>query len=226
MKKNVLVLGLGRYGSALCVALADRGAEVVGVDRDPALVDALKSRIDHVVVADIGNSEALATLAAHIDVAVIAVGSNLEAAILAVMRLKEAGVKRVVARATNDEADRIFRKLGADDVVRPMREAAEHLAATLTSLNALDFVLLGENFAVIEYRIGPKVAGKTLQELAWRRRFHVVAIGVKRGSGVHVDGGAVDDRVFPVDPQEKLIEGDRALLVGLTRDLDAFQREG
>jgi trk system potassium uptake protein TrkA len=221
MKKTVLVLGLGRYGSALAVSLADRGAEVIGVDRDPALVDALKDRLEHLVVGDLESRELLDGLVSGVDVAVVAVGERLEQAILAVMRLKEKGVPHVIARATNDEADRIFRKLGADEVVRPMREAAEHLAGTITAVNAVDFVLLGENFGVIEYRIDDLRAGRTLQELAWRKRFNVVAIGIKRGKETDAGG----ERVEPADPEQRLMDGDRVLLAGLTRHLVAFQKD-
>jgi trk system potassium uptake protein len=220
MRKTVLVIGLGRFGGALALSLVERGAEVVGLDRDPAIVDAMKAHIDNVMVGDVGHPETIASMTAGVDVAVVALGLNLEQAILAVMRLKEAGVPRVVARATNDEAQRIFEKLGADEVVRPMKEAAEHLAGMLTSVNAVDFMLLGENFAVIEYEVGPSSAGKTLKDLAWRRRFHVVAIGVKRGL-TEEDR----DEVHPVDPDDKLRAGDRVLLVGRTRDLDTFQKE-
>ncbi len=221
MKKTVLVLGLGRYGSALAVSLADRGAEVIGVDRDPALVDALKDRLEHLVVGDIESRELLDGLVSGVDVAVVAIGEGLEKAILSIIRLKEKGVPHVIARATNDEAESIFRKLGADEVVRPMREAAEHLAATLSTVNAVDFVLLGANFGVIEFRIDEIQAGRSLQELAWRKRFNVVAIGIKRGREDKSDA----ERVEPADPEMRLNNGDRVLLAGLTRYLVAFQKD-
>lgn len=222
MRKTILVLGLGRYGSALALALAEGGAEVIAVDADPAAVDALKGRIEHCVVADLQHPEAVSSLCATgLDAAVVAVGSRLEAAIMAMLRLKEAGVPYVVCRAASDEAEKIFLKLGADKVVRPMTEAAVHLAGTLVSRNAADFVLLGANFAVIEYPVGPGSAGRSLHELAWRRRYHVVAIGLKRRR----NGGPERDEVDSVDPEERLKEGDRVLLVGRTRDLDAFQAD-
>lgn len=221
MKKSVLVLGLGRYGSSLALSLAARGAEVVGVDKNPALVDALKDRLEHLVVADIDSREVFDSIVAGVDIAVVAFGDSLEQSILALMRLKEAGVRKVVVRAANDEAERIFRKLGADEVVHPMREAAEHLAATVTSVNALDFVLLGQNFGVIEYRITSAAAGRTLHELAWRKRFNVVGIGIKSGPERDDDS----EEVEPPDPHRPLKAGDRVLLVGLTRYLEAFQKE-
>src|SRR5690606_3969522 len=118
MPKRVLVIGLGRFGSALAESLAENGSEVIAVDSDMAAVDALKRTVTHAMELDATDPVALRSVeAASCGVAVIAIGEAFEASALAVAALREVGVSQIVARARTPRHARILMAAGATHVI-------------------------------------------------------------------------------------------------------------
>ena len=138
---SVLVLGLGRFGASLARELLAQGHQVLAVDSNPDLVNSLKEELPDVVQADIKDKEALASLGARdVDVAVVAVGTRMDASILACLHLKELGVPRVVAKVASDDHMKILKSIGLDeaDLIDPEQEMAMRLAHTLSTRNIMD----------------------------------------------------------------------------------------
>lgn len=132
MSNRILVVGLGRFGTALASGLAERGCEVLGVDRVMAPVEALKDVIAHAVELDSTDPAALHSVeAGKCRVAVVAIGEEFEMAVLCVAALKEVGVPRILARARNPRQARILRAVGADETIEVETEIGRRIAEAL-----------------------------------------------------------------------------------------------
>ena len=131
-KKSFLVIGLGRFGSSLAMALADAGHEVLAVDTDMEVVQRLSNRLTHAVAMDAANEQALETLGVrNFDAAIVAMGADFEASILLTLMLKRLGVRFVVAKARTEQQVEVLNRVGADRVVHPERDAGLRLARQL-----------------------------------------------------------------------------------------------
>jgi trk system potassium uptake protein TrkA len=132
--RRFLVIGLGRFGSALAVGLASHGADVLAVDRRMDFVDSVKSKVAYALELDATDPAALRAVdAGSCAVAVVAVGEDFESAVLSVAALKEIGVPKVIARARNPRQARILRAVGADEVIEVESEVGRRLAENLAA---------------------------------------------------------------------------------------------
>lgn len=129
VKKNVVVIGLGRFGEAVAKRLVALGHDVLGIDGDLRIVQSLADELPHVVQADATETEALAALGvAEIDFAVVAIGADLEGSTLSVLALGELGVKTIWAKASTRRHGLILERLGVARVVYPEAEMGVALA--------------------------------------------------------------------------------------------------
>lgn len=132
MKKDFLVLGLGRFGRAVCERLIERGQSVMGVDNDPKLVQDAADWLTQAVQLDVTDREALLEIEAQeFDTAIVAIGTNFEASILATVLLKEIGVKYIIAKALSTLHEQVLLRVGADEVIFPERQAGYELGERL-----------------------------------------------------------------------------------------------
>ena len=120
--------------------------------------------------------------------------------------------------ARNEDHEKVLRKVGADRVVQPVRESAERIAHSLASKNLVDFVLVGEDFAIVGLPVPEEWVGNTLRGIDLRRRFSVTAIAIKS----HDEDGA--EHVNAPDPEEELKATESLLLIGRTKDLKKVER--
>ena len=211
--RSFLVIGAGRFGSALAQTLFELGHEVVVTDQREEAVEAVMTHATHAVVLDAADEEALAKLGpSNFDVVVVAIGESFEGAVLAVAAAKALGARRVVAKATSALAAQVLAKVGADEVVRPEHDMGVRLARQLVTPALLDAFELGETHGVVEIEAGPSLVG-TLAHLRLPNRFHVQVIAVEHGEHLTV-GPKADFEVA---------EGDRLVVIGATHDLDRFR---
>jgi trk system potassium uptake protein len=132
MAQRYLVVGLGRFGTALALGLSERGCDVIAVDSELDKVDAVKDRIGHAIELDSTDPAALQSLDARsCNTAIVAMGEGFEAAVLTVTALKECGVARVIARARNPRHARVLRAVGADEIIEVESEVGRNLAESL-----------------------------------------------------------------------------------------------
>ncbi|MDT8284299.1 MAG: TrkA family potassium uptake protein [Thermovirgaceae bacterium] len=212
-EKVILVVGLGRFGQALCKTLAEQGNQVVGVDRSRQNVEVIADIIDVSVQADATDSEALIKVGAkEADIAIVAIGGNIEASILATTILKDLGVPHVISRAQNDIHARVLARVGANRVVFPERDMGERLALLLVHPWLSHFAQLpGSRFYVGEIRPLPEMQGKTLAELDFRSHYNAVVLNINRSG----------ERFIPT--ADAIIQaGDMMLVAGLREDLEKW----
>ena len=123
--KSYVVIGLGRFGTNIALQLASQGCEVLAIDNNREAIQNIAELVTKAVVADIRDKELLKTLGVHnFDCAVVAIGTDLAASVLATMNLKAVGVPYVVCKALDNTHREVLEKLGADRVVMPEQESA------------------------------------------------------------------------------------------------------
>ena len=189
--KSYIVIGLGRFGSALARQLCRLGAEVLAIDVRSDLVQQIANDVTHAVVGDAQDKEVLRALGArNFDCAIIAIGDDLAASVLTTMNLKELEVPYIVCKAHDETHRRVLEKLGVDRVVIPEKEYGERLARSLRSHNVLDYIELSEAYGILEVPAPKSWAGKTLKELNVRAKLGVNIIAVQNGASTNVSPAA------------------------------------
>lgn len=182
-ERSALVIGLGRFGSALAGELEELGVSVLGADLDPHRVRACMDQLSRVVEVDATNIDALREIgAADVELAVVAIGDDLEASILATYGLLELGVAEVVSEASNASHAEILERLGTHKVVfveRDMGIRVAHLAAG----RLIEYLRLDEDFVLVETTVPPSLVGKTLQAAQVRSRHGVSVVCIKPAGG-------------------------------------------
>jgi trk system potassium uptake protein TrkA len=175
----VLVIGLGRFGAAIADALDRLGHEVLAIERDPQLVREWSGRLTHVVEADATNIDALKQLGCQeFPIAVVGIGTSIEASVLATANLVDLGNKQVWAKAITPSHGRILERIGAHRVVYPERDAGEKVAH-LVSGKLLDYIEFEDGFAIVKMRPPLETQGFTLGQSQVRRKYGVTVVGVK-----------------------------------------------
>ena len=203
--KTYIVIGLGRFGAEVARQLCALGCEVLAIDIRGDLVQQVAEEVTHAVAADAQDKEVLRTLGArNFDCAVIAIGDNLGASVLATMNLKELGVPYIVCKAHDETHRRVLEKLGADKVVIPEQENASRLARSLSSPNVLDYIELSNEYGIIEVPTPKSWMGKSLKELDVRDKLGINIIAIKRNGKINT---------FPAGDY-RFVDGDVIVVLG------------
>jgi trk system potassium uptake protein TrkA len=214
----VVVIGLGRFGSALALELIRRGTEVLGIDNRPKIVQSLVGRIPHVVTADSTDIEALRQLGvAEFHRAVVAIGSDIQASILTTSLLSEIGITDIWAKAVTDQHANILTRVGAHHVVAPEHDMGERVAHLLSG-RILDYVEVDADFAVIKTKPPRDVVGMPLRESRLRSRWGVTVVAVKPQAGI----GGRQPGFTHATPDTVLSYGDLILVVGPVDNVERF----
>lgn len=179
-KEPVAVLGLGRFGSSLALELASRGTEVLAVDSRAKIVQHLSGQLTHVVTADTTDIEALRQLGVESFYrAVIAIGTDIEASILTASLVVELGVEDIWAKAVSRQHGQILSRIGVHHVVLPEYDMGERVAH-LVGGEALDYVELGDDFAVVKVRPPRDLVGVPLGDARLWAKYGVGVSFVKK----------------------------------------------
>lgn len=175
----VLVIGLGRFGAATAGQLQRQGREVLVVDTDEGLVQKWSDRVTHAVQADARNLDALRQVgAAEFSVAVVAVGTSLEASVLITANLADLKIPQIWAKAMSATHGKILARIGAHHVIYPEAEAGERTAHLLTG-RMLDFIQFDDDFVLAKLYPPKAIRGVPLKESGVRTRHRVTVVGIK-----------------------------------------------
>lgn len=181
-KKQVLVIGLGRFGSAIAQTLCEDGVQVMGIDRRMDLVEEMRDSLTQAIQADSMDRDAMAALGVgEFETAFVTMGSDVKASCVTTMLLKELGVKHVVAKASDDFHGRMLEKLGADKIVFPERDMGKRIAHNLVSGNLLEYIELSPDFSMAEILADPAWSDRTLSELHLRDQLGINVVAVRSG---------------------------------------------
>ncbi len=213
-KKGFMVVGLGRFGSYVARTLVSMKADVLAIDKNENVIETMKGDIQNIISVDTTSLYALKQLdLKQIDHAIVAIGNNLQDSILTVNNLKELGVPRITVRADQESYKKIYRLLGATDVIIPEEASAVSLANQVMSDTMLDYHELGGGYALVNVNVGIDVP-KALKDLRLRDQFGINIVGIiKEGN---------DDEFYIPRAADKLSKGDVVVCVGTKTDIKKF----
>ncbi|KQP26080.1 MULTISPECIES: TrkA family potassium uptake protein [unclassified Aeromicrobium] len=175
----VIVLGLGRFGSAVARSLVQLGHDVLAVDERPEIVQRYASDFTHVVAADTTDTEALRQIGAEqFGVAVVGIGTDIEASVLTVLGLLDLGVKEVWAKAISGKHAAILERVGATHVIRPESQMGKRVAHLVTG-TMTDFIEFDDGFAIARTRAPECTVDRTLTDSNVRQKYGVTVVGLK-----------------------------------------------
>jgi len=207
-KQQFIVIGLGVFGATIARELTRLGHEVLGIDSDEQRVDRLADEITHAVIADVTDENSLIELnAGSYDTAVVAIGRNVEATMLATLQLRELGVKKVWAKALTNQHHRILERLGATRIIAPEFEMGVRISQELNYPMVHDYLGLDDDYFIVDFHTTEDLVDKTIGEVI--NGEPVEALVVKRMKEAHPQP----------DHTWKIRKGDRIVLGGQLEDL-------
>lgn len=185
--KQFVIFGLGRFGISLATTLSEAGYEVMVVDKCEESIQEIAPFVTHAVQADAADMDTLKSLGIrNFDVAIVAIGKDIQSSIMTTLLLKELGIPYVVAKASSEIHERVLRKIGADRIILPEQEMGIRIANNLISGNILDHIQLSSEYSIIEMGILPEWRGKSIIELDPRGVYGINIIAVQRGGAIDI----------------------------------------
>lgn len=225
------VIGLGRFGRSLAQGLAERGVEVIAIDRDKSRVESIKDKVTHAVILNSEDEDSLRSQGVDkVDVAIVSMGEgDFRSTVLTTVLLKRIGVKTVISRAFEYVDREILKSIGADKVVFPEVEMGQKLARSLTAPGIIDCINLDEHedFSILELQAPKRFYGKTIGELQIATKYGVNIVLIKHKVGFTDKNGnnKLKEEINYVPRAEDVIrEGDILWIVGRTDDVQSLTK--
>lgn len=198
-RRQVAVIGLGRFGTAVATTLYEIGHDVLAMDVNRRVIQELTGHVTHAVQANAADPGVLEEAGvAGFDAGIVGVSSHIEQSILITLNLKRLGVRRVIAKAQTDQHGEILEKIGADHVVYPEREMGVRLAHSFAAPAVVDYMPLGPEYGIGKVRPPASFVGRTLADLRLRERYGVTLLAIERGLRVQFNP-RTDDTIQPHD---------------------------
>ncbi|QDO88542.1 TrkA family potassium uptake protein [Ornithinimicrobium ciconiae] len=211
-RPTVLIIGLGRFGSAVAETLVNQDVEVLCVDEDAERVQHFAGQFTHTVQADATDGDAMRQLGVgQFDRAVVAIGNDIEASVLAVITLVEAGVEQIWAKAITRKHGKILDRIGATHVIYPELMMGQRVGHMVTGLMN-DYIEFEGGYAIARTYAPPETWAKTLGESAIRTRHRITVVGVKRPG---------DSFTYAL-PDTPVARGDELIVAGTIPDVERF----
>lgn len=213
--KQYVVIGCGRFGSSVARTLYNMGHDVLAIDSSEEIIQYISEEVTHAIQADATDENVLKSLGIrNFDVAIITIGSNIQASIMTTLMAKELGVKYVVAKAHSEIHAKLLFKIGADRVVFPERDMGIRVAHNLVSGNILDYIELSPEYSIIEITAPSEWIGKTLLDLNVRSKYGINVMAIKHDSQINISPTATDC----------IKDGDILVVIGRNKDLEKLEK--
>ncbi len=218
------VIGLGAFGKKVALTLADKGADVIVIDKDKDSVEEIKDSVSAALILDSTDEQAMqATELGNVDAAVVALGDKQEEAILTTAILKKMGISHIVARAINGQYADILRTVGAHKVIIIEESMGETVAKRLLSPEVYQHVVLTTGHSLVEIAIRDEFIGKTLKQLDFRRKYGVNIIAIQKRIPEVDEEGKVTYTVKVNDvpgPDDRIEKDDVLVVVGADDNIE------
>lgn len=210
MKKQIVVIGLGRFGTSLATTLACLGHDVLALDRSEKEVQNVASQVTHAVQVDATNEALLKELGVDsFDIAIVGIGARVDSSVLITILLKKLGVPYVIAKADSELHGSILEKIGADRVVYPECEMGVRVAQGVTLLDVSDYMSLSPGYGISKLEAPPYFVGKKLNELGFvkKGKWEVAVFLIMR-----------DDEIIVSPRQNEVVKADDILIIAGSHD--------
>lgn len=210
-RRQVAVLGLGRFGQSVASELARLGHEVLALDSNERAIQEVATDVTHAAQADVTDEDVLRELGVgDVDTAIIAVSSDLEVSILCTVLVKRLGVKQIIAKAANALHGSILEQVGATRVVYPERETGIRVAHSFAARGVMDYLDVAPGYGFARVPVSAGMLGKSLAQLDFRGRARLTVIALHRAGTV---------TLHPA-PTEVLRQGDELIVAGVDEALE------
>jgi trk system potassium uptake protein TrkA len=178
--KRFAVIGLGNFGFHVAKALFEDGHEVVAIDVDKGRIQAIDPHSTEAVVVDATEKDALKALGLeNMDAVIVSTGTKISTSILICLHLQEKGVKKILAKAVDEDHGKILKRVGATGIIHPEKDMAIRVARGLSRPNVLDFIPLGEDFDLVQVAPPREFVGNSLRDLNLRSKYNIHVIAIK-----------------------------------------------
>ena len=209
------VIGLGRFGTALAISLAESGKDVIVVDSNEDKVRELRQYTEYAFVTESLSKEALTEIGIqNCDTAIICIGERIDTSILTTLNVISLGVPHVIAKAISQDQGAVLAKLGAE-VVYPERDMALRLGKRLVSNNFLDFIFLDDQVEIQQVPVGERMVGVSVQDFNIRRKYNLNIIAIEHGNSTDIE----------VSPDYHFSKGDIVVVIGKVDNVKRFERD-
>jgi trk system potassium uptake protein TrkA len=225
--RSFAVIGLGRFGQKLAIALAMSGAEVIAADKDRDEIELIRDQVSHAVRLDSTDEEALKAQGLDkVDVAIIGIGRDgFESAILTVVNLRQMGVKQIYARAESLIAGEVLAKVGATDVIYPEIESAQRWAYKLIAPQIGEKIDFAPGYSLARVKAPPSFDAKTVMDLQLRQKYSVNLVAIKRGEHSKAKKSEKGAIINVPMPSTVIYEDDILMVAGSDADLAKLPQE-
>ncbi|MCM2677418.1 potassium channel family protein [Alkalicoccobacillus plakortidis] len=216
-KKQVAVIGLGRFGGSVCKELYKTGYEVLAIDRNTEKINQYVDFSTHAIQMDTTDEEALSNAGikncSHV---VVAIGNDIQSSILTTLILKELDIPNVWTKAQNQYHHKVLERIGADRIIHPEYDMGIRVAQNMVAEKIIDYIDLSDDYSIAELFATPIVNGKTLASLDLRRKYKINVLAIKRDNRLTVS---------PM-PEDTIQTNDLLIIIGLKKDVKRFQEKG
>lgn len=226
--KNFIVIGLGNFGLNVSKTLQESGCEVLGIDIEKDTVQNARDYVSHAIVCDSTNKSALNSLGLKdFDGAIVSIGQNMASSILISLYLKELGIEKIIVRAVSEDHEKILKLLGVHDVVFPERDMAIRIGKLLSMKNALDYLPLTDEYAILEVNPPASFVNKSLKELGISAKYNCQVLGikfVKNAAALPHDESNIQSIKMVSSANDIITENSIMIILGKPTDIQKMQR--
>ncbi|MDF1579127.1 MAG: TrkA family potassium uptake protein [Desulfobulbales bacterium] len=214
--KKFAVIGLGNFGFHVAKALYNDGSEVIAIDTDKVRVQAIDPFSSEAILMDATDREALCSLGLeHLDGVIVSTGTKISISILICLHLQEIGITTILAKALDEDHEKILRRVGATEIIHPERDMALRVARGLSSPNALDFIPLAKDFELVQVAPPREFLDKSLAELNLRAKYKVQVIAINE---------LAPENMVLAPPADFVVKSsDLLIILGKSQDIDQIK---
>ena len=196
--KNVLLIGIGRFGKHIALELNRLGHQVMAIDKSEEQINEILPFVTNAQIGDSTNTEFLKSLdVRNFDLCIVAIANDFQSSLETTSLLKELGAKMVVSRAERDVQAKFLLRNGADDVVYPEKQVAKWTAIRYSADHILDYVELDEAHAIFEVSVPKAWLGKSVIEIDIRKKYNINIMAIKKDG--KMNAGITPDTILTED---------------------------
>tara|TARA_A100001015_G_scaffold127844_1_gene141722 strand:+ start:2044 stop:2748 length:705 start_codon:yes stop_codon:yes gene_type:complete len=230
VKKTFAVLGIGHFGFQVAITLTQKGFEVLAIDSDEEIVEEVKDLVSQSIIVDTTDEKAMRSInITNVDVAIVAIGSNVQSSLLTTALLQRMNVSEIHVRFINNLQESILKSMGIKNVIGIEKEMGIQLANTLSTEKVGRYISISERHSLMEIAVPGGLVNKTLKDLHIRSQFSINIVGIKTRVPTITDDGEMTFKIEMTDvpdPNYPLKKEDMLVIAGTDDNLRKFIKIG
>ncbi|MBI60121.1 hypothetical protein CL657_02770 [bacterium] len=229
-QKSIAVLGMGQFGYQLAISLTQKNFEVLALDSDPEMIDEVKELVSEAIIIDTTDEKAMRSINIDtIDIAIVAIGSNVQSSLLSTALLQRLGLVDIHVRHINSLQENILKSIGIKHIISIEKEMGIQVSNTLSTDRVGRYISISERHSLMEIQVPEGFVGKSLKDLHVRTQFRVNIVGIKTRVPTVNDNGEVTyviEMTDVPDPNYPLTKEDLLVIAGTDDNLRKFIQLG